>query len=258
MKHLEAKGCEPIELDVTKAESIKAAVEAVSTATSGLLHVLINNAAISGEGPLLDTDIEVARSVLDANVLGPLAVTQAFSPLLVHAANSPSAAQDKRVVVLNASSISAAGLPWIGIYGASKAALQTLSDVMRMEMAGLNVHVTTLHLGGCKTPLAGGEKMIPISLASPSLFYHDTWPTINAKKSVHVHKTIASSPSPAEVAKTIFNQINKRNPPAFFWTGKMSSIMRWASWILPSSLFEMIMAKSNFTHLVGTGKAKTV
>lgn len=74
-----------LQLDVTKTEDIRTATEVVREETNGTLTFLINCAARNYFMPLLDQDIEAGKALYDTNVWGPLAVTQAFAPLLIKA-----------------------------------------------------------------------------------------------------------------------------------------------------------------------------
>lgn len=74
-----------LQLDITNNADIQAAKTAVSDETGGSLSYLINCAARNHFMPLLDEDIEVAKSIHETNVWGPLAVTQAFAPLVIKA-----------------------------------------------------------------------------------------------------------------------------------------------------------------------------
>jgi 1-acylglycerone phosphate reductase len=72
-------------LDVAGLEQITAAVEAVRNETGGTLDVLINNAGRNHFSPVLDIDIAAAKNVYETNLWGPLAMIQAFAPLLIKA-----------------------------------------------------------------------------------------------------------------------------------------------------------------------------
>lgn len=74
-----------LQLDVLLPASIATAVESVSKETGGHLDVLVNNSGQNFVMPALDTSIEDARKLFDINVIAPLAMIQAFSPLLVKA-----------------------------------------------------------------------------------------------------------------------------------------------------------------------------
>ena len=125
---------EKIELDVTSASSISAAVVLVRDITGGALDILINNAGYGYMMPLIDAEIEKVKKNFDVNVFGVLAVTQAFFPLLRTAIG----------MVVNQASI--AGLPnisqpFIGSYSASKTAVLDISNTLRVELAPFDIKV---------------------------------------------------------------------------------------------------------------------
>jgi 1-acylglycerone phosphate reductase len=141
-----------LELDVTSAASIAAAVKEVAAVTNGTLHLLVNNAGYGYMMPLMDADPLAVAKNFNVNVFGLVAVTQAFFPLL----------REANGVVANQCSISglAGGRqPFIGTYSASKAAALSLSDTMRVELApfgikvrkSLSYHVVQLLTGGVRS-----------------------------------------------------------------------------------------------------------
>jgi len=72
-----------IKLDITKAADITAAVDTVLKATGGKLDFLINNAARNHFKPILDASIDEVKELYDSNYFAPIAVTQAFAPLII-------------------------------------------------------------------------------------------------------------------------------------------------------------------------------
>lgn len=72
-------------LDVVKSTDIRAAVEAVTKQTGGTLNYLISNAGRNHFMPILDEDLDVVKNIFDINFYGPIAITQAFAPLLIKA-----------------------------------------------------------------------------------------------------------------------------------------------------------------------------
>lgn len=132
----------PLTLDVTDADSIRAAVAQAQDVT-----VLINNAGMSVESDtLLALSDEEIREVMETNFFGPVAMTRAFAPVL--AASSTSA-------VLNIHSV----LSWIaltGAYSASKAALWSATNSFRVELAPQGTRVTGVHVGYMDTAMAKG------------------------------------------------------------------------------------------------------
>lgn len=140
----QAAGIRIIPLDVTDAASIAAARQAITDRLAGKpLWGLVNNAGVLGVGPLELVPIGQFRHVMEVNVLGLVAVTQAFLPDL--------RATHGRIV--NMSSLSGlVALPFFGPYSASKFAVESLSDSLRRELAPLGVSVIVMQPGGTKTP----------------------------------------------------------------------------------------------------------
>lgn len=79
------EGVDVLELDVTSAESIEACARAVGKITGGALDVLVNCAGADYTLPLLDTPLDEAKRLYDLNCWAPLAVMQAFAPMLIRA-----------------------------------------------------------------------------------------------------------------------------------------------------------------------------
>lgn len=135
----------PLTIDVTDAASIAAAAEAVgqSVGDAGLAG-LMNNAGIAIAGPLELVSLEAWRRQFEVNVLGPIAVTQAFLPLLRRA----------RGRIVNISSNSGAqSAPYLGPYCASKFALEAVSDALRLELRAFGIHVAVVEPGPIQTPI---------------------------------------------------------------------------------------------------------
>jgi len=131
----------PVALDVTDAESIRAAVEAAPDVT-----ILINNAGISVSSPgiLSHSDEEIRRSV-ETNFLGPLFLTRAFAPIL--------SAKGGNTAIIDIHS----ALSWYavaGIYSATKAALWSATNSLRLELQPAGVQVVGVHVGYVDTAMA--------------------------------------------------------------------------------------------------------
>lgn len=136
-------------LDVTDSASIAAAAQGVeqtlaTIAPNAGLAGLVNNAGIAVPGPIEAVPLADARRQLDVNVLGPMAVTQAFLPLL----------RIGRGRIVNMSSIAGlAATPFLGWYGASKFALEALTDALRMELQPWGIEVCSIEPGAIATPV---------------------------------------------------------------------------------------------------------
>lgn len=130
----------PLTLDVTDPASIAAAVTAAPDVT-----VLINNAgaSVSSPGILSHSDEEI-RSNVETNFFGPLFLARAFAPIL-------SATPGSAIIDIHS------GLSWYavaGIYSATKAALWSATNSLRIELAPAGVHVVGVHVGYVDTAMA--------------------------------------------------------------------------------------------------------
>ena len=137
----------PLMLDVTDSAMIEAAVETVGAAVgeSGLAG-LVNNAGILVPGPLELVSIERLRQQLEVNVIGQLAVTQAFLPLL----------RRRPGRIVNMGSISGRiAPPYMGPYAASKFAMEAVTDVLRVELRQWRIHVSIVEPDSVSTPIWG-------------------------------------------------------------------------------------------------------
>jgi len=136
---------EPLWLEVTDPESIVRAREVVADAVgpSGLA-ALVNNAGVARVGPLEFVVLDLMRQIHEVNVIGLLAVTQAFLPLIRRA----------RGRIINMSSISGRTVgPFVGPYAASKFAVEALSDGLRLELAEWGISVSVVEPGMIRTPI---------------------------------------------------------------------------------------------------------
>ncbi len=145
-------GCEAlvIEADITDRESALAAV-ATTVRELGRLDVLVNNAGVMLNGPVLDAPLEEWERMVALNVSALLYVTHAALPHLVSAADS----EPRRVAdIVNVSSI-AGRKPNAGsaVYNLTKAGLGAMAEAMRQELAGRRVRVSLVEPGATETEL---------------------------------------------------------------------------------------------------------
>src|SRR5215472_16453427 len=138
-------------LDVTDAASIACAADA-----AGPVDVLINNAGVSAWAPLEMMPVGTAQRVFDTNVWGMLRVCQAFLPAM---------RAKQRWRVINVSSAALRGYPMLGVYAASKTALEALSEAMRLELALFGVDVVLAEPAAVTTSF--GANRLPVEPADP-------------------------------------------------------------------------------------------
>jgi NAD(P)-dependent dehydrogenase (short-subunit alcohol dehydrogenase family) len=132
-------GTEEILLDVTNEDEIRAAAERV-----GELHGLVNNAGIALAIPLEFIPLDELRRQLEVNVVGQVAVTQAFLPQL---------RRTRGRIVFIGSIAGRSALPFLGAYAASKHALEAVADALRLELRPFGVDVSVVEPGTIRTPI---------------------------------------------------------------------------------------------------------
>jgi NAD(P)-dependent dehydrogenase (short-subunit alcohol dehydrogenase family) len=138
---LEAHGVRTVRIDVTDAGQIAAARDELGDVP---LAGLVNNAGIAVAAPLEFLPVDRLREQLEINLIGQMAVTQAFLPALRRARG--------RIVMV--SSIGGrVALPLVSAYNASKFGLEGMSDSLRRELRSHGVDVVLVEPGGVKTPI---------------------------------------------------------------------------------------------------------
>lgn len=142
MEDLAAAGVTPVKLDVTDAESVKAAVRQV-TDEQGRIDVLINNAGYGYFGPIENVSDEEARKQLDVNIFGLANLTREVLPWMRK--------QGGGRIVNTASIAGKFTLMFGGWYSVSKYAVEAFSDALRMEVKPFGIDIVTIEPGGIKT-----------------------------------------------------------------------------------------------------------
>jgi NAD(P)-dependent dehydrogenase (short-subunit alcohol dehydrogenase family) len=219
---LKAKSSEkltPIILDVTEQPTIDASAETVKAAVgeSGLAG-LVNNAGVSIAGPLEFLPLEDLRLQLEVNVIGQIAVTQAFMPLIRKATGR----------VVNIGSIGGRmASPFIGPYSASKFAMEALTDSLRQELRPWGIHVSIVEPGSIATPIwdkaqAGANEMEAKLPEEAMMLYGEA---TQAMRKAAREMEEAGIP-PDNVAKFVEHALTARTPKTRYVVGRDAQIQR--------------------------------
>jgi NAD(P)-dependent dehydrogenase (short-subunit alcohol dehydrogenase family) len=169
---LAAAGVGAVRLDVNDRGSIAAAVADVER-SAGRIDVLVNNAGINVFGPLLEQPLAEVREVLETNVLGLLAVTQAVVPGMADRRHG-------RVVNIG-SVVGVLPTPYAGAYCASKSAVHMLSDVLRMELKPFGIDVVLVQPGGVRSSIADSGARDLERYKSERSRYREAYPGIEKR-----------------------------------------------------------------------------
>lgn len=213
-------------LDVKKNDTIKQTVNTVID-TEGKLDVLINNAGAGITGPIEEIPEEEIKANFDTNFFGPIRVIKAVLPQM-RVQNSG--------LIINVTSIAGyMGLPYRGIYSASKGALELLTEAFRMELKDFNIKMTNVAPGDFATNIAAGRYHVPLLDNSP--YKKPYGETLNL---MNTHVDNGSDPN--LMAEAIFKIINTQNPKVHYKVGeflqKFSIVLKR---ILPSKVYEKML-----------------
>ena len=215
-----------VALDVNNIESIAKAVETVISA-EGRLDVLVNNAGMGITGPIEETPTDEMRKVFDTNLFGTIDVMKAVLPQM---------RKQQSGLIINVTSIAGyMGLPFRGIYSATKGALEIVTEAIRMEVKSFGVQVTNVAPGDFATNIASGRFHTPVFDTSPyKKVYQENLELMDA----HVD----SGGDPIEMAKEIYKVINTSKPKIHYKVGdfmqKFSIVLKK---ILPDKVYEKLL-----------------
>ena len=228
LSDLAAQGIETLRLDVTDPQSIEEATSRILDQI-GRIDLLVNNAGYGQIGPLMDISPDQLRAQFETNVIGQIAVIHAVTPHMI-AQRSGS--------IVNISSVSGIiPTPFASAYAASKSALTTLSEALRMELKPFGIKVITVQPGGVKTQF-GTHSTEHIATPANSVY-------ALVKKNIH-ERAVTSEHGAAKahaVAKTIAKASLSTRPPHILRTGRGAhrypAYKRW----IPSTILDKLIMK---------------
>ncbi|UMB54852.1 SDR family oxidoreductase [Lutibacter sp. A64] len=215
-----------VALDVTNVETITTAVTEVIT-KEGKLDVLINNAGMGITGPIEETPTDEMRKVFNTNLFGAIDVMKAVLPQM---------RTQKRGLIINVTSIAGyMGLPYRGIYSATKGALEIVTEAIRMEVKTFGIQVTNVAPGDFATNIASGRYHTPVFENSP---YKKSYKENLDLMDAHVD----SGGDPLEMATAIYKIIKTPKPRIHYKVGdflqKFSIVLKR---ILPDKMYEKML-----------------
>ncbi|MBE9577302.1 SDR family oxidoreductase [Flavobacterium proteolyticum] len=215
-----------VSLDVRDKQSIVNCVTEVIQ-KSGRLDIVINNAGVGITGPIEEIPTEEIRNNFETNLFGPIEVMKAVLPQM---------REQKSGLIINITSIAGyMGLPYRGIYSASKGALELITEALRMEVKSFGIQITNVAPGDFATNIAAGRYHAPVIKGSAYEV-----PYGNTLKEMDSH--VDSGSNPNEMAEAIFAIIQTDKPKVHYKVGafmqKFSIVLKR---ILPDTVYEKML-----------------
>lgn len=212
-----------LQLDVRHQESVNHFVEAVLH-RAGRIDVLINNAGISLAGAVEEATPDDARRLFETNFFSVIRLTNAVLPYM---------RAQRSGKIINISSIAGIiGVPYLGIYAASKYALEGYSESLRHELRDLGITVSLIEPGDIHTSIVNEP---------PSNRFKDYDGVRERTEAVH-QSNVRNGPPPERVAQVILRVVQSRSPRLRYRiTQKQEFWVPWMKRLLPDFLTERLV-----------------
>ncbi len=215
-----------VALDVLNVETIQKAVATIID-KEGRLDVLVNNAGMGITGPIEDTPTDEMRSVFNTNLFGPIDVMKAVLPQM---------RKQQSGKIINVTSIAGyMGLPYRGMYSASKGALELVTESIRMEVKNFGIDIVNVAPGDFATNIAAGRYHTPV-------FENSAYKKVYEENLALMNSHVDSGMDPIEMAKAIFKVINTEKTKIHYKVGgfmeKFSIVLKR---VLPDNMYEKLL-----------------
>ena len=230
LQELEAAGMTTLALDVTDTAAIAQAVD-TAIATHQRIDILVNNAGYGQFGPLVDLSLEKLQAQFQTNTFAAISLIQQIAPMMK---------RQQSGLIVNIGSVSGiVTTPFAGAYCASKAALHSLSEALRLELSPFGITVVIVQPGAIRSNIGAAAKEALAGVVAPESWYVPYQETIEQRATL---SQVNSTPT-EQFAAQLVQQVMCPRPPAVIRLGNKS---RWLPFLrkwLPTSVLEQILKR---------------
>jgi short-subunit dehydrogenase len=214
-------GVEVLPLDVCSDESVNKCVDTV-VERAGRVDILINNAGYGLGGVIEEVTVEEAKAQFETNFFGVVRMVRRVLPIMRK--------QGSGQIINISSGLGLSSLPFVGLYSASKFALEGYTEALRHEVKPFHIRVSLVEPGYIGTKFFDNEQ-----LAGNPISDYDPW---RQRASEAVKKHIEKALDPARVAECILRIIESKSPKLRNIVSKDIARIFLMRRLLPGSLFE--------------------
>ena len=229
-----AAGFQPLRLDVADAESVRAAAEEALRRFDQRPGALVNNAGYGQPGAIEDLSREAMRRQFEVNVVGLQDLTNRFLPVFRRLG---------RGRIVNVSSVlGRISLPFMGIYSASKFALEAVSDALRVELSASGIAVSIVEPGPIRTAFTDNAAAAGLSnLESERSVYGEDYRRQLRRREENRDREHALSAPPEAVAAKIHHALVSRRPRLRYPVTALAHFGALAARLLPAAAIDALM-----------------
>jgi len=230
---LAAEGFESLQLDLDDSLSIKQAVDEILHRTGGELYAVFNNGAFGLPGAVEDLSRDAIRAQFETNFFGWLELTNLLLPVMRR--------QGYGRIIKNSSVLGFVAMPFRGAYNSSKFAIEGLSDTLRLELKGTNIHVSLVEPGPILSrfrtnALMAMQKYIDMENSVHSERYQAVLTRLN-KEGPAVPFTLP----PEAVLKKVIHALESRNPKARYYVTFPTYLFGYLKRMLPTKTLDKLL-----------------
>ncbi|MBW4840451.1 MAG: SDR family NAD(P)-dependent oxidoreductase [Paenibacillaceae bacterium] len=231
---IKRKNIEPVIVDVTQVDTLKALAERVEQDPLGRpLRAVVNNAGIAVNAPLEMVPLDEFRRQIEVSVIGQVAVIQALTPALLNSGGR----------VVNIGSLGGkVSMPGFGIYSAAKYAMEAINDSLRREMSSFGLKVIMITPGGVSTGLsergiATAERLAKLMTPDQHRRHDRLFDAVKAQAEAWATDGIR----PEKVAAVVSRAIHVNKPRTRYTVGRDSALLTRLVRILPDKLLDRML-----------------
>ena len=236
LQRLEGEGLEAFYLDYADAKSVEACAAQVANRNGGRLDALFNNGAYGQPGAVEDVRRDVLEAQFAANVFGWHQLTRACLPLL--------RANGSGRIVNCSSVLGLVAMKWRGAYNASKFAVEALSDTLRLELRGSNIHVVLIEPGPIATRFTEHAlEAFDRNIDQTASHYQDAYARQRARLGRGGSNRFKLPPE--AVFDKLLHALESPRPKLRYYVTTPTYMMAWARRLLPQRLLDGLLHKAS-------------
>ena len=236
VQRLKQLGLNSMQLDLNDSVSIKNALIKILNQTNGELYGLFNNGAYGLAGAVEDLSRDALRAQFETNLFGTMELTNLILPIMRK--------QGYGRIIQNSSVLGFAAMPYRGAYNASKFALEGISDTLRQELTGTNIHVSLIEPGPIVSKFRTNafkafKKYIDTSESCHKAQYESMIERLQ--------KEGAAAPftlGPEAVSEKVLHALQAKQPRARYYVTKPTYIMGYLKRILSTAMMDKLLIKA--------------